>query len=305
MTSNVTKNMYGPKINPNQYPQPPNYMNQINNSSNKEQVISQIRNLNQNERQEVINTILNENNFQTYSMPKNNYDPYLEVEMKQEKMEFENEEKLLAMKQLDEQLLRQSLDYRDCWDFYFSAIATIENLALGNSPKKEYGKYDEFDACSFKDKNQLIIQLLKILKNFQGAFEDYLNDYKGVIDYPEDIDITLKQIEDWKKKINNKEINKYLDELINILNQKSKMDFQKELNKYYSKEKIEKEEMQKGFQNAMLASSHVRKEESESKKQFEEKGDLPKYKVERGVPAGRFKNKNKANQNNNFKKHNE
>lgn len=312
MYGNGKKQVHGEKKFANQYqpisgqiPKGQQNINVINNSYpnndyNKLRMIEEFRKLNQNDQNEILNVFKNESNFQMQSMQNNNYyDPYLneKIVRPNEIMQIEYQEKFQEQKLLDAQIMQQRLDYKDCWDFYYSAIATIENLALGISKKKQYGKYDEFDACSFKDKNQLVIQLLKILKNFRGAFEDYLKDYDGKIDYPEDPEITLNQIKNWKEMINDENINKYLDELVRILNQNSKMDFQKELNKYYSyysKEKIGKETMQKGFEAVIYSGSHVRREEREAKNQFEEKGDLPDYKVERGVPAGRFNRKNNS-----------
>ena len=313
MYGNGKKQVHGEKKFTNQYqpissqiPKGQQNINVINNpypnnDYNKMRMIEEFRKLNQKDQNEVLNTFKNESNFQMQTMQNNNiYDPYLNEKILRpnETMQIEYQEKFQEQKVLDAQLMQQKLDYKDCWDFYYSAIATIENLALGISKKKQYGKYDEFDACSFKDKNQLVIQLLKILKNFRGAFEDYLIDYDGKIDYPEDPEITLNQIKKWKEMINDENINKYIDELVRILNQNSKMDFQKELNKYYSyytKEKIGKETMQKGLEAVIYSGSHVRKEEREAKKQFEEKGDLPDYKVERDIPAGRFKKIKKYN----------
>lgn len=305
MNKGYQKDMPGQKNIESQYPQPISYsipqtlqnINVINNpydnnQSNKNKMVEEFSKLNQKDKNEILKQLMENNN----QMKNNyNYDSYLneDIQKEYEKMQLEYEERFQTQKVLDAQLMRQKLDYKDCWDFYYSAIATIENLALGISQNKEYGKYDEFDACSFKDKNQLVIQLLKILKNFRGAFNDYIKDYKVINNCPEDLNITLNQIKNWKNMINDENINKYLDELVNILNRKSKMDFQKELNKYYSyytKKKNVKETIQKGVEGVIYIGSHVRKEEREFKKQFEEKGDLPDYKVERGVPSGKYKN---------------
>lgn len=262
-------------------------------SPNSNQLIEEINKLNPIEQQKLIQLL--QQNYQSLgkSTPQNNYyqnEIILGIN-KTDKMD-EEEEQHLDQKLININVMNQELDYKDCWDFYYSAIATIENIASGNSDKKEYGKWDEFNASTFKDKNQLVIQLLKILKNFKGAYLDYLKDYNGVIDYPENMDITFKKIQNWKKIIKDNQINKYLDELINIINLKSTLDFQKELDKYYGKEKLKKEDMIQGFESVMKCSDHVRKEEAKLKKEFEEKDTIGKYKVELNVPPGQLSVKN-------------
>ena len=185
------------------------------------------------------------------------------------------------------------LDYKDCWDFYYSAIATIENIALGKSNKKEYGYWDEFDACSFKSKKDLVIQLLKILKCFKGALNDYLEDY-DIMNYPEDLNIIHKKLEKWKKIINDKNINKYIDELINIINQRGELNLQEELNYYYNK-KIKEEDIRNGFEKIMKCSHEVRKEERKLQEEYEKNGEIIKYDVtgKLNIPSGRSLPKNK------------
>ena len=263
---------------------------------NSKDLLTEINRLDPIEQQKILKMLQGNNKISGQTSNVNDYyqNELIQGNSKANEMEVEDNQ-YLSQKQLDLKKLNQQLDYKDCWDFYYSAIATIENIALRKSEKKEYGKWDEFDACSFKDTNQLVIQLLKILKSFKGAYNDYMDDYNDIIDYPEDINITINKIKEWKKKINDPNINKYLDELINIINKRGKLDIQNELNKYYSKQKIEKEEMRKGFEAAMKCSNHVRKEEQKFKKEFEENGSLPKYKVELGIPAGRFvKNRNQS-----------
>ena len=264
----------------------------INNISSQ-QMCEEFSKLNPSEQQKLLQLIREKNTVQSPY----NYD-FIEEEKYNENEKIEEDE-LLEQKLLDKKLLNQQLDLKDCWDFYYSAIATIENIALGKSSKKEYGNWDEFDACSFKNKNDLIIQLLKIIKNFKGAYEDYINDYEGIIDYPEDINITINKMQKWKKIINDKDISNYIDELIDIINNKEgKLDIQKELNKFYVKNKIDKKEMRQGFESVMKCSKDVRQEEGKLIKEFEEKGKL-NYEVKMNVPAGRLTRKNKKKENDN------
>ena len=267
----------------------------INNISNNnsQQIYDELLKLNPSEQQKLLQILREKKTVQN-----TNSCDFIEEEKYHENEEIE-EDKLLKQKLLNKRLLNQQLDYKDCWDFYFSAIATIENIALGKSSKKEYGNWDEFDACSFKNKNDLIIQLLKIIKNFKGAYEDYINDYEGIIDYPEDINITINKMQKWKKIINDKDISNYIDELIDIINNKEgKLDIQKELNKFYVKNKIDKKEMRQGFESVMKCSKDVRQEEGKLIKEFEEKGKL-NYEVKMNVPAGRLTRKNKKKENDN------
>ena len=274
------------------------YNQSINNNSginniSSQQIHEEFSKLNPSEQQKLLQLIREKNTVQSPY----NYD-FIEEEKYNENEKIE-EDKLLKQKLLDKKLLNQQLDLKDCWDFYYSAIATIENIALGKSSKKEYGNWDEFDACSFKNKNDLIIQLLKIIKSFKGAYEDYHNDYEGIIDYPEDINITINKMQKWKKIINDKDISNYIDELIDIINNKEgKLDIQKELNKFYVKNKIEKKEMRQGFESVMKCSKDVRQEEGKLIKEFEEKGKL-NYEVKMNVPAGRLTRKNKKKENDN------
>lgn len=259
-----------------------NFSNNINNN-NANRILNEYSNLSPQEK-ENLRKLINE---EKVNSTQNTYN-IIEEEEKAENDEYN--EKLLEQKLLDKRMLDQQLDYKDCWDFYYSAIATIENIALGNSSKKEYGNWDEFDACSFKNKNDLVIQFLKILKSFKGAYEDYQNDYEGIIDYPEDFNITIKKLEKWKSKINDKNIGIYIDELINIINNRGgKVDIQKELNKYYGNNKIDKDCMRKGFEATIKCGNAVRKEEEKLQKEFEEKGKL-NYEVKLNVPAGKLKN---------------
>lgn len=264
-------------------------------SSNSDQLYEELNKLNPIEKEKFLKMLQQKNQVPIQSSIPNNYyqNELIQENNTNDNMEEEDEQQL-TQKQLNINIMNQKLDYKDVWDFYYSAIATIENIALGNSNKKEYGKWDEFNACSFKDKNQLVIQLLKILKSFKGALNDYLKDYNNLMDYPEDMTITFTKIQKWKTMINDNEINKYLDELINIINNKSHLDFQKELNKYYRKEKIKKEDMQKGLEAMIKCGAYVRKEEKNFKKEFEEKGTLEKYKVELNIPPGRLSNQRKA-----------
>jgi hypothetical protein len=262
-----------------------------NNENQSSKILKEIKNLPENEKLNIINNLIG--SFQSNGCNQNNF---LQNEIIQEEYEEKKEEEtqLLQYKQLSRQELNKMLDYKDCWDFYYSAIATIENIALGKSNKKEYGYWDEFDACSFKSKKDLVIQLLKILKCFKGAFNDYLEDYNDIIDYPEDLNIIHKKLEKWKKIINDKNINKYIDELINIVNQRGELNLQEELNYYYNK-KIREKDIRKGFENIMKCSHEVRKEEIQLQEEYEKNGEISIYDVtdKLNIPSGRSLPKNK------------
>ena len=261
-----------------------------NNENQSSKILKEIKNLPENEKLNIINNLIG--SFQSNGCNQNNF---LQNEIIQEEYEEKKEEEtqLLQYKQLSRQYLNQMLDYKDCWDFYYSAIATIENIALGKSNKKEYGYWDEFDACSFKSKKDLVIQLLKILKCFKGAFNDYLEDY-NIMNYPEDLNITYEKLGGWKKIINDKNINKYIDELINIINQRGELNLQEELNYYYNK-KIKEEDIRNGFEKIMKCSHEVRKEERNFKEEYEKNGEITKYDVtdKLNIPSGRSLPKNK------------
>lgn len=201
-----------------------------------------------------------------------------------------------VLKQLDRQQLSKMLDYKDVWDFYYSAIATIENIALGKCGKKIYGYWDEFDSSKFKNQKQLVIQYLKILKNFKGAYYDYLNDYGNIIDYPENLNHnTFTKLKEWANIINDDKITKYIFELIEIINQRGDLDIQKELNKYYKNEKMDEKEAREKIEAFMKSSKNVRDEEKELQLMYEKNGKLPKYDVKEklNIPAGRAIDNNK------------
>lgn len=87
--------------------------------------------------------------------------------------------------------------------------------------------------------------------------------------------------------------------MIDIINNKEgKLDIQKELNKFYVKNKIDKKEMRQGFESVMKCSKDVRQEEGKLIKEYEEKGKL-NYEVKMNVPAGRLTRKNKKKENDN------
>lgn len=278
-----------PQITPKENSQNKDINNNYENQTYK--ILGEIKNLPEKEKLNIINHLIG--NFQSNGYNQNNS---LQNEIIQETYEENKQEEtqLLQYKQLSRQELNQMLDYKDCWDFYYSAIATIENIALGKSNKKEYGYWDEFDACSFKSKKDLVIQLLKILKSFKGAFNDYLEDYNNIIDYPEDLAITFKKLEKWKKIINDTNINLYIDELINIINQRGVLNLQKELNYYYNK-KIKEEDMRNGFEKMMKCSHEVRKKDRKMQEEYEKNGEINKYDVtgKLNIPPGRSLPKNK------------
>lgn len=201
-----------------------------------------------------------------------------------------------ALKQLDRQQLNQKLDYKDVWDFYYSAIATIENIALGKSGKKIYGYWDEFDSSKFKNRKQLVIQYLKILKNFKDAYFDYLKDYGYLMEFPEDINVnTFTKLKEWANIINDKTITKYINELVEIINQRGDLDIQKELNKYYKNEKMDEKEAREKIEIFMKSCKNVRDEEKELQLMYEKNAELPEYDVKGklNIPAGRAFNDNK------------
>ena len=262
-----------------------NNSNNLNPQSKAQQIFDDISKLSPSEKEKIIKMLGEKRAVGSVQ------NTFFEEEKLMESEEIANNN-ILAQEYLDQQEMNQQLDYKDCWDFFYSAIATVENIALGQSDKREYGNWDEFDACSFKNKSDLVIQLLKILKSFKGAFSDYLNDYTGFIDYPENLEKIVEKLQNWKKMINDKDINNYIDELINIINNKEgNIDFQKELNKYYGKQKIEKKEMRKGFESVMKCGKEVREEEKKLRREFEEKGKI-QYEVKLNVAPGKHKKKN-------------
>ena len=271
----------------------------------KEELYKNFENLSQSEKEKII-SIMNENNQSKNKC--NNY--YLNEEIinsgynKRVNDDYNNGK--YVYKQLDRQELNKMLDYKDVWDFYYSCIATIENIALGKSGTKIYGYWDEFDSSKFKNQNQLVIQYLKILKNFKGAYNDYLQDYGEIINYPEDLDYnTFKKLKEWSNIINDNNIKKYIFELVNIINRRGDLDIQKELNKYYKNEKVDEKEVREKIEAFMKSSKNVRDEEKELQLIYEKNGELPKYDIKEklNVPAGRaINNKNKYNHlNRNFK----
>ena len=121
-----------------------------------------------------------------------------------------------------------------------------------------------------------------------------MEDYNDIIDYPEDLNIIHKKLEKWKKIINDKNINKYIDELINIVNQRGELNLQEELNYYYNK-KIREKDIRKGFENIMKCSHEVRKEEIQLQEEYEKNGEISIYDVtdKLNIPSGRSLPKNK------------
>ena len=105
-----------------------------------------------------------------------------------------------------------------------------------------------------------------------------MKDYNGIINYPEDLEITLNKVDKWKKIINDKNINKYIDELKNIINQRGELNIQEELNYYYNKN-IKDEDIRNGFEKMMKCSHEVRKEDRKLQEEYEKNGEIITYDV--------------------------
>ena len=79
---------------------------------------------------------------------------------------------------IDKQTQQMYLDYKDVSDTLLSLLSTAEVIALQNSNKKELGYYDEYDTSKRKSKNSQIIQLLRLLREFNGMRNDFISQYK-------------------------------------------------------------------------------------------------------------------------------
>jgi hypothetical protein len=156
--------------------------------------------------------------------------------------------------QINKQRQQMYLDYKDVSDTLLSVLSTAEVIALQDSSKKELGYYDEYDTANRKGKNSQIIQLLRLLKQFNEMQKDFIKLYKN-FDLPRNLtlDYIIKKINYWKTFVgNNNNICRYFDEIVNILNYRPTLDINSELNKYYDKSiKLTEEQRFKRWDNVI------------------------------------------------------
>ena len=89
-----------------------------------------------------------------------------------------NDEQIILQMQLNKQKQQMYLDYKDVSDTLLSLLSTAETIALQNNENKELGYYDEYDTAKYKNKNSQIIQLLRLLREFNGMRNDFISQYK-------------------------------------------------------------------------------------------------------------------------------
>ena len=160
--------------------------------------------------------------------------------------------KIQHQAQINRQKQQMYLDYKDVSDTLLSLLSTAEVIALQDSNKKELGYYDEYDTSKRKSKNSQVIQLLRLLREFNGMQKDYISLYEKY-ELPESltIDNICKKINYWKTFVaKDKKICEYFDEILNVIKGKSTINVNSELNQYYNKNlKLTEEEQLKRWDN--------------------------------------------------------
>jgi len=162
--------------------------------------------------------------------------------------------KIQHLLQTNKQDQQMYLDYKDVTDTLLSLLSTAEVIALQDSNKKEFGYYDEYDTSKRKSKNSQVIQLLRLLREFNGMQKDYINLYQKY-ELPETltIDNIVKKISYWKTFVEkDKKICGYFDEILNVIKGKPTINVNSELNQYYNQNlKLTEEEQSKRWDNVI------------------------------------------------------
>ena len=169
-----------------------------------------------------------------------------------------------------------------------SLLSIAKVIALQNSSEKELGYYDEYDTANRKNLNSQIIQLLRLIREFNGMQKDFNATYEKY-QLPNKItpEYIKQKISYWKTLIKNKTILLYFDEIINVLKGKPKLNINLELQKYYDKNlKLTDEQKMKRWDN-VIGMKHICMEED--KKLIDEylRTGQYVYKVEFNQKAGR------------------
>ena len=108
------------------------------------------------------------------------------------------------------------MDYKDVSDTLLSLLSTAETIALQNNENKELSYYDEYDTAKYKNKNSQIIQLLRLLREFNGMRNDFISQYKEY-QLPENLTLNYinKKILYWQSFINkNTNLYNYYNEIL-------------------------------------------------------------------------------------------
>ena len=154
--------------------------------------------------------------------------------------------------QVDKQKQQMYLDYKDVSDTLLSLLSTAEVIALQDSSKKELGYYDAYDTANRKTKNSQIIQLLRLLRQYNGMQKDFIKLYKK-FELPEGLTLEyiIKKLNYWKSCIKNETtLCSYFNEILNVLNGHPTLNINSELNKYYNKNiKLTEEQQSKRWDN--------------------------------------------------------
>jgi len=127
-----------------------------------------------------------------------------------------NDEQIILQMQLNKQKQQMYLDYKDVSDTLLSLLSTAETIALQNNENKELGYYDEYDTAKYKNKNSQIIQLLRLLREFNGMRNDFISQYKEY-QLPENLTLNYinKKILYWQSFINkNTNLYNYYNEIL-------------------------------------------------------------------------------------------
>lgn len=206
--------------------------------------------------------------------------------------EYENQSNrhIQKLTQINKQKQQMYLDYKDVTDTLLSLLSTAEVIALQDSNKKELGYYDEYDTAKRKKKNSQIIQLLRLLREFNGMQNDFTNLYKKY-ELPEHLtkEYIIKKISYWKTfVIKDKKICEYFDEIINVIKGHPKININVELNLYYNKNlKLTEEEQSKRWDNIIGVKHLCQEEDKEVIDEILKTGKYT-YQVEYNKKAGRY-----------------
>jgi len=182
------------------------------------------------------------------------------------------------------------LDYKDVSDTLLSLLSTAETIALQNNENKELGYYDEYDTAKYKNKNSQIIQLLRLLREFNGMRNDFISQYKEY-QLPENLTLNYinKKILYWQSFINkNTNLYNYYNEILNVINGKTNININKELNEYYDKNiQLTEEQQQKRWDNILGAKHLCAESDKEVIDEYMNTGKYI-YKVKYDKKAGKY-----------------
>ena len=155
-------------------------------------------------------------------------------------------------KQIDKVKQQQAIEYKDICDTFLSVLATAENIVSIPIDEKKYGHYDEYNSKKYKTYNGLMLQFLRLLKNMKENKEDFVEEY-GKFKFPKGIDINVVQekINYWKSLSRDANFHLYLDEIINIVNNRPKLDLGKCKAQYYSNKHVSEAEKINRLNNIM------------------------------------------------------